>query len=64
MSKWCLSVWVLIFKRAGFPEDIAREEYQVWAEGLDGELDNEFLQTEYSVICAAKEAISELSCSS
>ena len=44
MSEWCLSVWVHIFKRAGFPEDIAREEYQVWAEGLDGELDNEFLQ--------------------
>ena len=64
MSERCLSVWLRTFKAAGVPEEIAREEYLVWTEGLDGELDNEFLQTQWSVICAAEEAISELNINS
>lgn len=64
MSEWCLGVWLRSFKAAGIPEEIAREEYLVWAEALDGELDNEYLQTQWSVICAAEEAINELKTSS
>lgn len=52
--------WKSEFLANGFSEDVAEEEYQTWCEGLGGELDNEYQQTEYSVMMAAKEAVIEL----
>ncbi|GHG07790.1 hypothetical protein [Thalassotalea marina] len=52
--------WLSVFKAAGIEEEIAREVFNEWAAGLDGELSNEYTQTEYSVTVAAEEAISEL----
>ncbi|HAU05715.1 MAG TPA: hypothetical protein DCS78_12645 [Pseudoalteromonas shioyasakiensis] len=52
--------WKSLFLANGFSEDVAKEEYQTWCEGLGGELDNEYQQTEFSVIMAAEEAIIEL----
>jgi hypothetical protein len=49
------------FARAGIELDIAQKEFAEWVSGLDGELDNEYTQTELSVIMAAEEAIEELS---
>lgn len=53
-------IWLKEFQLSGIDYDVANEEYQKWAEGLDGELDNEFTQTDYSVAAAAQNAISEL----
>ena len=58
--EWLYTHWKSEFLASGFSEDVAEEEYQAWCEGLGGELDNEFQQTAYSVMTAAKEAISEL----
>lgn len=53
-------IWLKEFQLCGIDYDIANEEFHNWAEGLDGELDNEFTQTDYSVAAAAQNAISEL----
>lgn len=53
-------IWLSAFKAAEISEEIAQEEFNTWAEGLDGELDNEFTQNDYSVSVAADEAIQEL----
>ena len=60
LCEWHYQTWLKEFRLEGISEEIAREEYQIWAEGLDGEIDNEYLQTELSVIGAAQEAINEL----
>lgn len=53
-------IWKATFKAAGIEEEVASEEFQTWAECLDGEINNEYTQTEYSVSVAAEEAIAEL----
>lgn len=53
-------IWLSAFKAAEISDEIAQDEFQTWAEDLDGELDNEFTQTDYSVSVAADEAIQEL----
>jgi hypothetical protein len=58
--EWLYKHWKSEFLANGFSEDVAEEEYQTWCEGLGGELDNEYQQTEYSVMMAAKEAVIEL----
>jgi hypothetical protein len=58
--EWLYTHWKSEFLANGFTEDVAQEEYQTWCEGLGGELDNEYQQTEFSVVMAAKEAVSEL----
>ncbi len=58
--EWLYTHWRKEFLASGFSEDVAKEEYQTWSEGLGGELDNEYQQTEFSVIMAAKEAVNEL----
>lgn len=60
LSEWSVSIWLRVFRSEGVCDQIAREEYQTWAESLDGELDNEFLQTDFSVMSAAEEAVKEL----
>ena len=52
--------WKSVFIANGFTDDVAQEEYQTWCEGLGGELDNEFQQSEFSVCSAANEAVNEL----
>lgn len=58
--EWLYTHWKSEFLASGFSEDVAEEEYLTWCAGLGGELDNEYQQTAYSVIMAAKEAVSEL----
>ena len=58
--EWLYSHWKKEFLANGFSEEVAQEEYQTWCEGLGGELDYECQQTEYSVMVAAQESISEL----
>lgn len=53
--------WIEVFAQAGIELDIAQEEFAEWVSGLNGELDNEYIQNELSVIMAAEEAIEELS---
>lgn len=58
--EWLYVHWKSEFLANGSCEDVAEEEYQTWCEGLGGELDNEYQQTAYSVMMAAKEAVIEL----
>lgn len=58
--EWLYTHWKSEFIANGFSEEVALEEYKTWCEGLGGELDNEFQQTEFSVMIAAKEALNEL----
>ena len=60
LSDFHYQIWLKEFQLSGIDYDIASEEYRHWAEGLDGERDNEFTQTDYSVSAAAQNAISEL----
>tara|TARA_B110000196_G_C21151582_1_gene670047 strand:+ start:815 stop:1006 length:192 start_codon:yes stop_codon:yes gene_type:complete len=53
-------IWVSAFTASNINIEVAKEEFQTWAEGLDGEMDNEYTQNDLSVMMAAKEAISEL----
>lgn len=53
-------IWVSVFTASNINTEVAKEEFQTWAEGLDGEMNNEYTQNDLSVMMAAKEAISEL----
>lgn len=53
-------IWVSAFTASNINIEVAKEEFQTWTEGLDGEMDNEYTQNDLSVMMAAKEAISEL----
>lgn len=54
------SSWLSVFKEAGLTEELASEAFNEWASGLDGEICNEFNQTDFSVMVSAEEAITEL----
>ena len=60
LCEWHYQTWLKEFRLERISDEIAKEEYQTWAEGLGGEIDNEYLQTELSVVGAAQEAINEL----
>jgi hypothetical protein len=53
-------VWLARFKSANLSDEIAQEEFQTWAESLDGELSNDFTQTYFSASDAADEVIQDL----
>lgn len=52
-------VWQKQFITSGLTPDDARFEWNEWVSGLDGELNNEYTQNEYSVLATAIEVINE-----
>ncbi len=53
-------IWLCEFQTADIADEIAQEEFNNWAETLDGETNNEYTQNDLSVADAAQEAIKEL----
>ena len=60
LSDFHYQIWLKEFQLSGIDYDIASEEYRHWAEGLDGELDNEFKNSDYSVSAASQYEIFEI----
>lgn len=54
------SDWVSVFNRHGIDNKVANEEFSLWVQGLDGEINNEHTQTSLSVAMAAEDAVAEL----
>lgn len=50
--------WVRVFISAGIDEAIALEKFEVWVEGLGGEIENEYSHSETSVTSMAESMVS------